>query len=322
MPASTSPSRARSLLRLLAALLAVAAVALAAREITAQWSAFRTSGQSLTPRWGYLLGASLLVLFVYALLIETWRRTVRAWDSELAFGDAARIWFISNLGRYLPGKVWQIGAMGVMAREQGVSALAATGSALVINLVNLLAGFGLVAVTGARFFNQRATSVVLLVALVVGVALAPRLLPPVARLAGRLVQRNLALPHLPASAVWTATAGCLVAWCLYGIAFQIFVAGILGSAPGATTSYIAAFTGSYLVGYIALFAPGGLGVREYTLVESLGRLGLQTAGGAGVVSLASRLWLTILEVLPGVCLLALGAIRGRRSSSASHEPNP
>jgi hypothetical protein len=131
-------------------------------------------------------------------------------------------------------------------------------------------------------------------------------------MAGRVLRRSIDVPRLPASAIWIACAGCLVAWLLYGLAFRLFVAGVLGSAPGSYASYLAAFTGSYLLGYIALFSPGGLGVREGALVIALRRLGLGVAGGAGIIAVASRLWLTALEVVPGVLFLVAGAIRRRR----------
>lgn len=297
--------------------LAVAAVTLAGRAIVDQWQAFRASGARLAPRWSLVTASSLLVLVAYAVLVETWRRTVRAWDSELPWRQAARIWFISNLGRYLPGKVWQIGAMGVMAQEQGVSVVASTGSALVINLVNLLAGFGIVLVTGADYFEAPRAAMALAVALVAGIFLAPRIVPLLGRVASRVVGRRLDVPVLPDRAVWLASVGCVIAWILYGVAFQLFVAGVVGSAPGRTTSYIAAFTGSYLAGYIALFAPGGIGVREGSLIVALGRLGLAQAGAAGIISLASRLWLTVLEVLPGLVFLAVDALRGRRTTSST-----
>lgn len=312
MPPSTALSLRRKGWQIAFAILAVAAVGLATREIVAQWHAFRASGAELTPRWSLVALSSAIVLVAYGILVETWRRMVRAWDADIPWTEAARIWFISNLGRYLPGKVWQIGAMGVMAQESGVSVVAATGSALVINLVNLLAGFGLVLVTGAEFFEARGAAAVLAVVLVAGIVLAPRMLPVVATLAGKIIRRPVEVPRLPDRAVWLASVGCLAAWILYGVAFQVFVAAMIGSAPGRTSSYIAAFTGSYLVGYIALFAPGGIGVREGSLIFALGRFGLALPGAAGVISLSSRLWLTVLEVLPGLAFLAADALRGRR----------
>lgn len=302
----------RKAVRVVFFVLAVAAVALAGVEIARQWQLFQRSGSALTIDWRLVGGASALVMVAYALLIETWRQVVRAWGDSLPYGDAARIWFISNLGRYLPGKVWQIIAMGAMAQERGVSALAASGSAIVVNLVNLLAGFCVVAATGSALFDRPWISVVMASALVFLLAAGPRLLPALGRVASRVSGRELVVPTLPASAIWTASAGCVAAWLLYGTAFKLFVAGVMGGAPGPWASYVAAFTGSYLLGYIAVFSPGGLGVREGTLIVALQRLGLLGAGGAGVVSLASRLWLTALEVVPGVVLLAAAAVQERR----------
>lgn len=315
MPPSTDRSLRGKVARAVFALLATAAVVLAGQAIVAQWRAFRASGARLEPRWELIALSSAVVLVAYAVLVETWRRTVRSWDAELPWLAAARIWFISNLGRYLPGKVWQIGAMGVMAQERGVSVVAATGSALVINLVNLLSGFGLVMVTGAEFFEARGAAIALAVALLLGIVLAPRIVPWVARVVARVLGRTLAVPQLPDRAVWMAAVGCLVAWVLYGIAFRIFVAGVMGEAPGSTASYVAVFTGSYLAGYIALFAPGGIGVREGSLIVALGRLGLAHGGAAGIISLTSRLWLTTLEVVPGLVFLAVDALRARRPPS-------
>jgi hypothetical protein len=312
MRSSTDRSPRLSAGRLVFALLAIAAVVLAARDIIGQWQSFRAAGESLRFHWPSIIASSGIVFVAYAILIETWRRVVRAWASELPFRDAARIWFVSNLGRYIPGKVWQIAAMGAMAQEAGVSPLAASGSAIVVNLVNLLVGFGVVLASGAALFEQRAASVVLSVALLAGLALTPILLPWVARQAGRLFRRQIDIPRLPASAIWIACVGCLAAWLLYGAAFRLFVAGVLGSAPGPYGSYLAAFTGSYLLGYIALFSPGGLGVREGALVIALRRLGLGVVGGAGIIAVASRLWLTALEVVPGVLFLLAGAARRRR----------
>lgn len=306
--------------RLLFAALAAIAVWLAARDVVAQWGEFRSSGASLTPNWR-VIGLSCVIVFAsYGVLIETWRRTVAAWGETLAWKDAARIWFISNLGRYLPGKVWQLGAMSAMAHQSGVRPVAAAGSALVVNLINVLAGLGVVAVTGAEFLAARGAAMALAVLLACLVLATPWTLPRLATLAEHLLRRPLALPSLPHRALWTAAVGCIVAWCLYGLAFRFFVQGVLGAAPGGVSAYIAVFTGSYLVGYIAIFAPGGIGVREKSLVSSLGRLALP-AGAPGVVAVTSRLWLTVLEIVPGVILLAVSAIRREPNTTRNDGKN-
>ena len=202
----------------------------------------------------------------YAVLIETWRQIVIAWGGKLSWPAAARIWFISNFGRYVPGKVWQIGAMGALAQEAGVSSVAAVGSALVVNLVNLLAGVLVFMVAGSRlvtvgFNTALVPTLVVFCALVLG---SPWLLPPLARLAQRVTGRDIPIPNIPPLAIIFAVAGCSLAWNLYGIAFHDLTVALFGGAAGRPSYYTAVFTLSYLAGYITLFAPGGIGVREST----------------------------------------------------------
>jgi uncharacterized membrane protein YbhN (UPF0104 family) len=73
--------------------------------------------------------------------------------------------------------------------------------------------------------------------------------------------------------------------------------------------YLAVFTGSYLAGYLALFAPGGIGVREVVLVTAMVQYGLATTAQAEVIAFASRLWLTVLEIVPGLVFLPGAATR-------------
>jgi uncharacterized membrane protein YbhN (UPF0104 family) len=69
--------------------------------------------------------------------------------------------------------------------------------------------------------------------------------------------------------------------------------GLVPDTPLPLTAAIGAFTLGYILGVLALFAPGGVGVRELVLIGLLAPfLG---SGGAVAVSVASRLVLTVLE---------------------------
>ena len=274
--------------------------------IKSEWSEFLAIPDTIHPNWWRVLGSTAWVAASYVVLIETWRQIVVAWGGHLSWPTAARIWFISNLGRYVPGKVWQIGAMGALAQEAGVSSAAAIGSALVVNLVNLLAGLLVVLVAGSRLVVGYGPALVIaLVVFCVLVLGSPWLLPPLARLANRVTGRNIPIPAIPPLAIIFAVAGCSLAWNLYGLAFHDLTVAIFGGAAGRPTYYTAVFTLSYLIGYIVLFAPGGLGVRETSLVALLAAAGLETGVQAAVLAIASRLWLTVIEAAPGLVLLAI-----------------
>ena len=63
-----------------------------------------------------------------------------AWGQRLEGWTAARIWTVSSLGKYLPGKVWAIAGMAMMAREAGVAPWAATGSAVILQMLAIGTG--------------------------------------------------------------------------------------------------------------------------------------------------------------------------------------
>jgi hypothetical protein len=306
-------------------LIAAVVIAFAARELARQWQDVAPALRGVRVDWLRILGSGALVATTYLILVEAWRATLRVWSESLPFGTSARIWFVSNLGKYVPGKVWQIAAMGAMAQKSGVSATAAIGSSLVVNLVSVVAGFAVIALTaagkiGAAVGSQSSNAngdtaklAVVGIAVVgaVALALAPIAVPRLATLAGRVSGRPIAIPRVPPSAIWIASAATVASWLLYGIAFSLFAHGVSPRATGNASSYIAVYTGSYLAGYLALFAPGGVGVREAVLVLAMPRFDLVSAADAAVIAITSRLWLTMLEILPGLLLL-----RWRRPATA------
>jgi hypothetical protein len=282
---------------------AAAIVWAAVRALRGQWSAAAQRLATIEIGWSWVVGATIIVFLTYLLLIETWRRILVGWKAYLPFGIAARIWFVSNLGKYLPGKIWSIAAMSFMAREHAVSPVAAAGSSVLIQLVTIATGIVLVVITGIGAVDQPAVAIVIGIVLIVGLGMLPMLLPRLASVAASLTGRPIEIPPLPMSTLWLAVARSLLSWVAYGIAFQLFVVGILGKSAGASLSYIAVYAASYIIGFLALFAPGGVVVRESALVAGMVRLGLASQPDAFAVAVASRLWLTVVELVPGFVAL-------------------
>ncbi len=270
-----------------------------------QWTAAAERLAALSIDWVWIGLATVIVLLTYVLLIDTWRRLVAGWGGYLPFGTASRIWFISNLGKYLPGKVWSIAAMSVMAREQAVSPVAAAGSSILIQLITISTGIALALFMGVRAIDQPVIAIAVGLILAAAIASLPFTLPRLAALSSALTGRTIEVPRVAVGTLLLTVARSLLSWLAYGVAFQFFVRAVLGSAAGATTSYIAVYAASYILGFLALFAPGGVIVRESALVAGMVRLGLAGQADAFAVAVASRLWLTVVELLPGLFYLAL-----------------
>jgi glycosyltransferase 2 family protein len=143
---------------------------------------------------------------------------------------------------------------------------------------------------------------------VAGVALL--LWPPFLRRLLRLVAPDTAARDTPRAAGIVFGIGAnLVAWVGYGLAFWLLARGLLPSAGLDPALGIAVFTASYLAGFLALFAPGGIGVREGLFILMLqGPLGI---AAATALALASRVLLTITELGAAVPFLVFSQRRAR-----------
>lgn len=268
----------------------------------------------------WLLAASATVLVAFLLLIETWRQVLIRLGARIGFAPAARVWFASNLGKYVPGKIWQLSAMTLMIAEYGTTVAVAGASAVVMTIANIATGFAVVLLTSTATVRQLAGSATAVAAatfgLVLVLAAAPLLARQWNRFAARIGKAQLNVT-IPLSAVWIALAGTALSWMLYGVAFNFFVRSIIGPTGAPWESFITANAAAYLVGYLTLL-PGGIGVREVVLSSILVPLGIATAPQAAVITVASRLWLTVLEILPS--LIALVRSRRGQPSETTH-PN-
>jgi len=97
----------------------------------------------------------------------------------------------------------------------------------------------------------------------------------------------------------------VLSWGTYGAALWMLARGLVPDAPIPLplATAIGAFALGYILGLLALFAPGGVGVRELVLVGLLAPfLG---SGGAVVVSVASRVLLTLMEAAAALLTLPL-----------------
>ena len=301
--------------------IAIVVVYFIAKALRGQWADFQTHRLAVHARWGWIVASTAAVLATYLALIETWRRIIAHWGGHIAFADAARVWFASNLAKYIPGAVAQLGAIGYMARSDRLSGVAASGAAVLNVVVNLATGTAIALLAGSAAMRHlpayyETVGIAFGVASVAGLALLPRLLPWLVAVAGRVTGRRLVVERLPARAVIDSAIGNLVAWAGYGVALQFLVLGLFGDRGGSTLAYVAAFAAAYVVGYLVLIMPGGAGVREGTLILILPALvpGLSTAE-AGFVAIASRIIMTVLDLVPGLVYLARTTALERKAGS-------
>lgn len=263
------------------------------------------------PRLVPLAAATLLLLAAYGLSSLIWGGVVTGLGGpRLAPRDAVSIFMIANLGRYVPGKVWSIAGMAALAKGKGVAVAVSATSAVIMQGVGLAAAgaIGLVAFAGAsaplpRWGLAGAGVAASLLALVLAV---PSLFRAVVALWFRIV-RTRPPANLTAGLVLRWLLQVAGTWVAVGASFWMLAASLGMELPPVRAA--SAFAAAYVAGYLMLFAPAGVGVREGFLVAILApALG---SGPATALAIVARLWMTAVEVIPAAVLWALD----RRSPS-------
>jgi hypothetical protein len=286
------------------------------RTFARNWSDLKGTQITWTIRPALVIASALLTWTIYVGLIATWRYLLLAWKQRIDALGAARIWTVSNLGKYVPGKMWAIAGMAIMAQQQGVAPWAATGSAIILQFLAIGTGVAMTAFTGTTVLETAypgARWALLALGLVSLAGVCLVLIPSVAsRLLALFARRDQAPPPpLPVRAILVGVGMNLVAWAGYGVSLWLLAKGLLPVAHLDVLTAVGAFAASYLAGFLFLLAPGGLGVREGILILMLQRpLGL---GTATALALASRVLLTVTEVGAAVPFLLFSRTRTRDS---------
>jgi len=279
-------------------LLGITIVGLALRSLVRNWDQLRAQPLDWSIEPGWLILSAMVVWLMYGLLIAAWRITLTGWGRGLDFWSAARIWTVSSLGKYLPGKVWAVAGMAVMAQRAGVGAGPATASAIILQVLAIGTGAAVAALTGWSSLRSAypgaeggLPALLLLSLLAVVVLLRPDWVRRLVRIAAPDVSVSLTPP--PGAVAFGVLANTM-AWIGYGGALWLLARGLLPEAGLGLMPAIAVFTTSYLAGFLALFAPGGIGVREGVFILMLqGSIGI---GAATALAVASRLLLTVTEL--------------------------
>lgn len=270
-----------------------------------QWDQLRD--YTLTVDWLALILAQIaLVIGLAALSIANWY-VLKYLGTPLPLVETCRIFFVSNVAKYLPGSIWALPGRMFLYQRAGVPT-AKSIVAVFWEVLFMVIGAALLALLGWRFLAHYLPDWVLLLGVAVGVlGLAVLyLLLRDQHLRGRL----LALPlpeklrtHLSRDELWltpgqaaVVLACFLAAWMLVGLSFAGMVYAI-------TDGFIASwwvelsglYLGTWVVGFLIFFTPGGIGVRDVLI--GLGMSVLVADPLPAVVAILARITWTLAEVM-------------------------
>lgn len=289
---------------------------------------------SVTIHWPWLLAALVTYGIGWLPSVLFWHRLIHLFGGTTGRWDVAHAYFAGHLGKYIPGKASVLlirsGLLAERGCRPGVAALTSTYETLTYMGVGAAVGLTLAPVVWRHLLADMPTAIrpaferpwTFGVAVVL---VCVALVPVVAKLLG-LIARKLTPPVVSSDAAETGQAvpeieipaSFLLGWCFVFVTAWLFHGLSLGCtlrAVGAEVSWSdwLTWTGDIwsasFLGFVAVFTPGGLGVREAALIELLKvQPGISSSQAVATAVLLRGVWLAA-EI---VMTLVLGWVTRRK----------
>jgi uncharacterized membrane protein YbhN (UPF0104 family) len=272
------------------ALLAVIAVVFVVRALVREWDDVRASLNDANLAW--IVAAGVMAAVGMTAIAVPWRRALQLLGADLTTADTIARYYVGEIGKYVPGGIWPVVGRGELARRAGVPRVAAyTSVALSLAALYLAAMFfvvaGAPAIVGGGNPGRYLWVLVLLPVGLVGLHHA------VLERARGWGEKLLRRPIDTAIPSWRDSLGLLVrylpAWLGIGTATWAVARGLgqdvgwFDVAPAAALSWI--------VGFVLVPVPGGVGVREAAFVAASGL----DPGVAAAVAVVSRVLFVLVD---------------------------
>ncbi len=302
---------------LVSAVFVVLVVAAFGWSLAGQWS--EVGDQLGRQRPLVLVGALAMALIGLVMSFLLWRGTLRVLGSSLSVLPAARLFFVTQLGKYLPGAVWPVVAQMRMGRELGVPrqrmALAFLLTLGLSTLVGVLVGVAaLPALVGAE---GRVVLFGLLALPVLLALLVPTVLNRLLNTALRVIRRPGLDEPLAGRDIARGVAWAVAFWAVYGGHVWLLAVGLGADPVSALPVAIGGFAIAFSLGPLLVVLPAGVGVREAVLVALLAAV-LSTSE-ATAVALTSRAVLVLTDGLLALSAALLPVLPRSARPEVDHE---
>ena len=286
------------------------------------WQADELSASEIQVEW--LLWAAACYIVGWLPSVWFWRRMMIELGDSPGFLPTTRAYFYGHLGKYVPGKALSLVVRSAVLKPEGVpisrSAITATIETLGVMGIGLAVWLALAPVTlpdemwqsfpgWLRVLREPRWIAPLIVAaaVVIAIPLSSKLMSILAwKLTPREFREDTVQGNEPSGTqpirisktlLLTGSAAFLATWTLHGLSLGLTLRAVHSESwqPTHWPLWSCAVAGATSVGFFALFAPGGLGIREGLLIATLqstygGRVAIGAAALYRVVCFASELF--------------------------------
>jgi uncharacterized membrane protein YbhN (UPF0104 family) len=284
--------------------------------LTLDWPQVNRALDSL--HWFSIAGALGAAMAGAGCMMLAWRQLLADLGSKLPVPVAARVTFMAQLGKYVPGAVWSFAAhveLGhdyeVPRRRGAASVIIALGVAIATGLLVAAASLPLASPAVARRYL-----LFLAVVPLIAVCLAPPILGRLLDFALKIIRQEPLEQRLSWRGLAVAMGWTVAGWLFLGVQVWLVVADVAKDGAHSALISLGAFALACSLALLLVVFPNGIGAREVILVAALAPV--LAHGPALAVALVGRLVTTASDLAWGG--IALGLARTARYGRTAVAP--
>jgi uncharacterized membrane protein YbhN (UPF0104 family) len=264
----------------------------------------------------FIFAAGMFAIFLFAFRALAWRKIVASFGYHLPIAAAVRIWSTSELARYVPGSILQVMGRIYLIRPYGVSGGVCSITQIlelaIFLVANILVAVSCLLYFGIKNMEHGARGWLFGIALllpILAVLLHPKIFYGII---------NTALRRLGKPAIVQRLRGkmliAILFWNIFGLLWQTLAIFLIVQQPlGLKWDWWWIVAGAYCLawcaGFLAFWAPGGLGMREVVFIGAMWVILPPQLQKSSVIlaflSVLLRLWATTGELLLAMIAYAI-----------------
>jgi uncharacterized membrane protein YbhN (UPF0104 family) len=229
-----------------------------------RWESLQLSDRLGTLSGLWIITAAIVTLAYYVLGLLIWTIILRNLGSQPDFYMTARAYVYSLLPKYIPGNVAAHGLRTQLATQAGVPVLVSMKSFL-LEAIFALGTAAVISIPGTMYYFPAVINpltvwlVAAFVLLLIAVAAARRFK------LNSINEFRLTAPHRSLRGYLNVFSLYLIFWFVFGVAHWCLANALSVYSVSQLPRLVVAVSASWALGFVSIFAPAGLGVREAVL---------------------------------------------------------
>lgn len=268
--------------------------------------------------WYSIAGALAAAMASAGCMMLAWRRLLADLGSKLPVPVAARVTFMAQLGKYVPGAVWSFAAHVELGHDYDVPRRRGAASVIVGLAVAVATGLLIAAAILPLASPAVARKYLLFLAVVpvIVICLAPPIMHRLLGFALKIIKQEPLNQPVSWRGLAVALSWTVAGWLLLGLQVWLLVADEAKDGVHSLLISVGAYALACSLALLLVVFPGGIGAREVILVAALAPV--LPHGAALAVALVARVISTMSDLAWGGIALALTrSARYGRSAAAT-----